>query len=34
MIAAAGSARMAAGVAPSTELHTTLALDDPRMALP
>ena len=34
MIAAAAAARIAAGVAPSVDVHTAVALDDPRMALP
>jgi len=34
MIAAAAAARIAAGVAPSVELHTSLPIDDPRMRVP
>jgi len=34
MIAAAAAARVAAGVAPCVDVHTSRALDDPRLALP
>jgi N6-L-threonylcarbamoyladenine synthase len=33
MIAAAAAARIEAGVAPGTELHTTMAIDDPKLRL-
>jgi hypothetical protein len=33
MIGAAACARVAAGVAPDVDVHTTKAIDDPRMRL-